>query len=206
MLTEKQKAKVEEYLPLVERALACAPHDARSIERNPEDLVQEGCLKLCALAASNAARKKNFEDYAFVAVRNKMLDQCRRAKRVEGRLISADGEEGAAPFEWTPSPVDFAEETANKMILSEALSALGEAKRGCGGVLLKGMDALTLQINGYSVTDVAAREGVRANHVGAWTSKAKRYLRGDADFLAKLSRLGVEKRAGKSYYHMEPVI
>ena len=182
-MTVKQQQIFEKHLDVVRRALTCVPFNNHSIDRCPEDLYQEGCIRLHELIVSGAdKKKKSFEDYAFISVRNRYLDICRAAARTEECVMSIDEAfvredyEGFDLLSALDTSVDTAETAISNILIANAVAEIINAKKDCNGVILKGIDSILYRIKGYSVTDIAEIYGVPPNHVGAWMSRAKKIL------------------------------
>ena len=63
---------------------------------------------------------------------------------------------------------------------------LAQARRRYKGVTRKGIDAISMQVQGYSSKEIAALYGVRSNMVAAWVSRARNILKKDREFMRAL--------------------
>ena len=213
MMALDQQQIFNENLDIVKRVLTCVRYSNQSIERCPEDLYQEGCIKLWKLILSGEAEnKENFENYAFIAVRNRMRDCCRHGRRTEDPVqpyetaIFEDGTRNFDILSVLDSSEDTVESAEDNILLADAIAAINDVKKNCNGVMLKGMDSIIYKIRGLSVTDIAKMYGVEPNHVGAWISRAKQHLHSNEAFLEKLSRLAVEKTGPLSSLYLEVAV
>jgi len=212
VMTSKQQQKVEDYLYIVKNALLCVPYSNQSIQRCPDDLYQEGCLSLCKLIISgHDENKENFEDYAFIAIRNRLIDCCRQGKRIEDPLIHEKADclecdNQCDVFSTLSSSEDISSEILDSITLGDALLAINDAKQNCNGVILKGIDSIIYKINGFSVTDIAEIYGVTPNNVGAWISRAKKHLHSNEAFSRRLSQIIVENNCTIPSLYLEVAI
>ena len=58
----------------------------------------------------------------------------------------------------------------------ELTKLLNEAKRTYKGAVLKGIEAIEVQLKGYSGAEIARMYGVKNNNVTSWISKARAAL------------------------------
>lgn len=178
VMNEAERALVEAHLGLVETILR------RHITPQPEtpgmehnDLFQVGSLALCH-AAQRYDGRCQFSTFAYVVVRNALLDHCRRAAGKP--VISLDkplpDSEGTL-LDVLPDPAPAAPERYAET--NDLLRALTRAGRRYRGVARKGVKAIEMQIFGYSTQEIAALYGVRSNVVAAWVSRARRMLKSE---------------------------
>ncbi len=172
VLNESQQVLVEENLNLVDILLRTKIHPNQRIRgMEYDELYQCGCLALCKAAATYDGRVK-FRTYAGTVVVNAMIDQCRSARRQYDHTLSsdiplADGETGFA--DCFPDP-----QTVEDALMSEELTKiLREAKTTHHGAVLRGIEAIELQLKGYSGAEIARMYGVKNNNVTSWISKAR---------------------------------
>ena len=178
VMNEAERALVEAHLGLVETILR------RHITPQPEtpgmehdDLFQVGSLALCH-AAQRYDGRCQFSTFAYVVVRNALLDHCRRAAGKP--VISLDkplpDNEGTL-LDVLPDPAPAVPERYAET--NDLLRALACAGRRYRGVARKGVKAIEMQIFGYSTQEIAALYGVRYNVVAAWVSRARRMLKSE---------------------------
>jgi len=63
------------------------------------------------------------------------------------------------------------------VLAGELTKLLDEAKMAYKGAVLKGIEAIELQLKGYSGAEIARMYGVKNNNVTSWISKARAALR-----------------------------
>ncbi len=176
IMTEQERALVEDHMGLVETVLQkhITPRpDVPGMEH--DDLFQVGSLALC-LAAQRYDGRCSFSTFAYVVVKNALIDHCRNAmgKRVilvPAEKITEDGE-FVNLLESTPDP----QNTVNTAEARELFRTLQDAKQRYRGIARKGVQAIEMQMFGYSTKEIAALYGVRTNVVAAWVSRARSLL------------------------------
>lgn len=176
-LNEKQQRMVEENLDIVDIILHTKVHANQSIPgMEYDDLYSVGCMALCKAAETYTGQTK-FATYASKVVYHAMIDECRRVLSKRKRNISYDtaiDENDNDSFEvFLGEP----EELETNLICEELMSIVEQAKHTYKGAVLKGVEAIELQIKGYSGKEIAAMYGVTDNNVTSWISKAKQALR-----------------------------
>ena len=174
-LNDLQRQRVEEHLALVEQVLR------RSIKTNEtvdgmghDDLYQEGCIALCRASASYREEMGAFPAYARTVVRNYLLDRCREIQSARKNLpllsLDAFAEMGA------PEPVSpFHTEDLISDVSSDAL--LSHFRNRYHGTARLGIEAMELQVRGYSCADIAKLYQKKPNYIGACISRATEKLR-----------------------------
>lgn len=90
---------------------------------------------------------------------------------ISAEKITADGE-FVNLLECAPDP----QTTMNTAEARELLRTLQDAKQRYRGVARKGVQAIEMQMFGYSTKEIAALYGVRTNVVAAWVSRARSLL------------------------------
>ena len=63
-----------------------------------------------------------------------------------------------------------------------------DAKQRYRGIARKGVQAIEMQIYGYSTREIAAMYGVRTNVVSAWVSRARKLLIREVEMPAYANR------------------
>ena len=171
ILTPDQQKLVEENLDLPDILLRTRIHPNETIRGMEfEELYQCGCLALCRAAATYDCSTQ-FRTYASRVVYNAMIDQCRTAQKHYGNTLSYDS---AVGDEDTHSVFLQAAETVDDTALADELTELlADAKRIHKGAVLKGIEAIELQLKGYSGAEIARMYGVKNNNVTSWISKAR---------------------------------
>ena len=175
MLSPDQQTLVEENLDLADILLRTKIHPNETIRGMEfDELYQCGCLALCR-AAATYDHSTQFRTYASRVVYNAMIDQCRTAQKHSGNALSYDAAGGDE--EDSHSIFLQASETVDDTVLAGELTKLLEdAKCTHKGAVLKGIEAIELQLKGYSGAEIARMYGVKNNNVTSWISKARSAL------------------------------
>lgn len=176
IMTEQECRLVEAHMALVETVIQ------RHITVRPEipgmehdDLFQVGSLALCRAAQRYDGRCR-FSTFAYVVVKNALLDHCRSIMGKSGRTIAleqSDDEDGGCLLDRIAGPQSVPD-TVEARNLLQTLSKAGKQYRG---VARKGVQALEMQVYGYTTQEIAAMYGVRSNVVAAWVSRARAMLK-----------------------------
>lgn len=185
-LTPEQQYLVEANLSVVYWVIVENIHVNRTIFGLAyEDLYQEGCIWLCRAAITYDASLSLFPTYAKKVVRNGLISYCRRQCNKEKHFVHLEiGDSGELlPGELDSSTIDS---SATHISFLETLDLLESRKAEYRGVALLGIEAMTLKIRGYSITEIAALYDVPPSHVGAWISRSAQKLRNDPAFLEGL--------------------
>ena len=175
ILTSDQQQLVEENLDLPDILLRTKIHPNETIRGMEfEELYQCGCLALCR-AAATYDHSTQFRTYASRVVYNAMIDQCRTAQKHYGNTLSydavvGDDEDSYSIFLQASDAVD------ETVLAGELTKLLDEAKKTYKGAVLKGIEAIELQLKGYSGAEIARMYGVKNNNVTSWISKARTAL------------------------------
>lgn len=175
ILTPEQQKLVEENLDLPDILLRTKIHPNETIRGMEfEELYQCGCLALCR-AAATYDHSTQFRTYASRVVYNAMIDQCRTAQKHYGNTLSYDAvvgdeEDSHSIFLQASDAVD------DTVLAGELTKLLDEAKKTYKGAVLKGIEAIELQLKGYSGAEIARMYGVKNNNVTSWISKARAAL------------------------------
>ena len=175
ILTPDQQKLVEENLDLPDILLRTKIHPNETIRGMEfDELYQCGCLALCR-AAATYDHSTQFRTYASRVVYNAMIDQCRTAQKHYGNTLSydasvGDDEDSHSIFLRASDAVD------DTVLAGELTKLLDEAKKTYKGAVLKGIEAIELQLKGYSGAEIARMYGVKNNNVTSWISKARAAL------------------------------
>ena len=177
----KQK---KSYQQLIEEHMDLVPFMVRVLTRScyltsdeQEELLQTGYLGLCN-AASKYDQTRPFRPYAKTAIRNAIYNYWRNIEKHSKNICSLEKllEENECtgellfPDVQVPSP----EQEALQQLSTQYLM---ELELNCSNMLQKGILALRLQQDGYTDQDLAAFYQVPTNHIRAWQSKARKWLR-----------------------------
>jgi len=79
------------------------------------------------------------------------------------------------------------EEITEEIFNSENLKSIKKIKNEYSGVVLKGIEAIELKMQGYAGSDIAKLFDVKPNYISAWISKAKHALMANENFIKELS-------------------
>lgn len=170
-LTEEQRMKVEENMGLVGQVIQDCVHTlGKGSMYDYNDLFQIGCIGLCKAAQTDRpGYAVAFSTYAYRLIRNEIYTQLEYATR-RGREVATDPDE-------MPCVVLDDETPEQREACLSLLHLLDQAEAGATGVTAKGLQAIRLLIEGYSNREIGERFGVPANHVTAWVTRARKYLK-----------------------------
>lgn len=150
-----------------------------------EDLRQTGYLALCKAAMLYDGRVK-FQTYAQKVLRSSLADYCTRMLS-GGTAVSLDEEFGAGGGVCSRYSFFAAPEAQKAFDEVEARDLIDRCKRRYSGITRKGIEAIELQIQGYSSPEIAKIYGCGPNEVRAWVSRARQKLRSDLGITAAVS-------------------
>ncbi|MCL2301286.1 MAG: sigma-70 family RNA polymerase sigma factor [Firmicutes bacterium] len=169
-LTDAERARVEQYLPLVTRVIKDRVHNPNQCGMySYDDLVQIGCVGLCKAATSYVeGPQATFKTYAYRLIRNEIFNELEYATLRKDREVYMDQEL-------------LPDERYDDVRLGDSLdSLLDAAAKNASGITAKGIEALRLQAQGYSCKEIGKRfDDASGNNVSAWISRARKYLRQD---------------------------
>ena len=176
IMTEQECHLVEAHMALVETVIQ------RHITVRPEipgmehdDLFQVGSLALCR-AAQRYDGRCQFSTFAYIVVKNALLDHCRSIMGKSGRTIAldqSDDEDGGSLL----NRIADRQSVPDTVEARDLLRALAKARKQYRGVARKGVLALEMQVYGYTTREIAELYGVRSNVVAAWVSRARQMLK-----------------------------
>ena len=137
-----------------------------------DDLFQIGCIGLCKAADTFRPGKSLFSTYAYILIRNEIMDALEYATLRRNRETLTEPAELSAKA--TP---EFPDGTLHA--LRQTLDA---AYTQTSGVTAKGIEAIRMLAEGYTHREIGERMGgVTANNVTAWVARARKYLRNQPD-------------------------
>ena len=170
MLNAGQKKKVEENIALVYKVISDKVHGPYQFcMYSREDLFQIGCIGLCKAAATD--KGGCFSTYAYRLIWNEICDALVYSVRKGTREMTV---------EFLPETEIFYENN-NKELQITLQNILAEAEEMVPVSTRKGIRAMLLMERGYSSREIGEQMGVKANLVCAWISRARKYLREQAD-------------------------
>ena len=182
----KQKSKmnsaqvklVEENMGLISRYI-CHHYflDSRFADMGHDDLRQIGYLALCkaALNFDLTLPPEDFPKYANAAIYNE-LATCFRKRRDYPCTVSMDvltEEYGDVPFS-APNGEEMFQLIENRDLLERHLKKLS-------GIYRTGLEAILLQMRGYTNEEIGRRYGKNHWYINAVISKTRKKLRTDPD-------------------------
>ena len=178
-LSDEQRKLVEKNLAVIDQVIR------RKISMNREipgmeydDLYQIGAIGLCK-AAAKYQKKENatFETYAFQVIKNELLDHVRGVLRKEAAKTEFISDEKAY--------LRHVQRIQRELSLNDSspIDILLEKRNGVSETTRKGINAMVLQMQGYSGMDIAEKYDVKPNYVAACISRARKYLQNDRKFI-----------------------
>ena len=131
-----------------------------------DDIFQIGCIGLCKAAATD--KGGCFSTYAYRVIWNEICSALIYASRRSATELTIDPE-----LMDVPEPPDLGD-----MEFEELSTLLDAAEKEAKGVTAKGIRALRLMSEGYTSREIGEQMGgAKANHVTAWVTKARKYLK-----------------------------
>lgn len=181
-LSQVQQQTVLEHLDLVTQVIK------RKIRKNEsvygldsEELMQEGYILLCKAAATYDPQTGDFKPYAKKVIYNGLISHCRKVYQYESRFYQLKTDEQGNPLPLSEN--QFKEDTfAQRMEMIEIADLLSFYSRQYHGTTKRGMEALSWNMQGKGISEIADHLHVPPSHVGAWISKAKQALRSNPGF------------------------
>lgn len=166
-LTKGQRRIVEENLGLVGKVVKDRVRNLNTLGLYTyDDLFQIGCIGLSKAAATD--KGGHFSTYAYRLIWNEICDALVYAIR---RMTREKPTEDFALLSNKASDFDSA-------ISLDIRGILKTAKENANASTRKGIAAIEMQVQGYSCKEIGESLHAPENHVTAWMSKARKYLRG----------------------------
>jgi len=136
-----------------------------------DDLYQIGCVGLCNAAARYRPGMACFSTYAYILIRNEIIDALRHATLIKKHEFITNTED---------MPDDRADASPESSVncIDQALDA---AESSAAGIYAKGIASIRLLAMRYSHRESGEQMGVTANNASAWVARARKYLRMRAD-------------------------
>ena len=170
-LTARQRKNVEENMNLVHRVIRDRVHGEKQWGIHTyEDLFQIGCIGLCKAAATD--KGGTFSTYAYRLI----WHEINRALAYAARQWREEAVADVTPY--MEKELWFGGDVELRMDLEGMMTS---AKRQASSSAAKGMDAMILMTYGYTSREIGEWMGVAANHVCAYVSRARNYLRNLAE-------------------------
>jgi len=188
ILNDAQKKLIAEHTDIVKWSI----YDYIQVNENIyglgyDELFQEGCVCLCRAAATYDGNLAQFDTYAQVVVKNGLFTYCKKMCGKQKNMVHMD----EIPFDSNDNGSDmigYADNDVYDDLISDSVifDLLGSVKSEYKGVTRLGIEALELKVKGYTGAEIARLWGVKQNHIGAWITRAKKKLRQNEQFMAKL--------------------
>ena len=164
-----------EYIIIINKYIGCN----EDIDMQYEDLIQEGNLALCK-AASKYNKSVKFNTFAEIVIKNELLMYC---KKVNRKIKTVELPNGKDIEEILVSNEDVSESVFNR----ENLKNIHKMKKEYSGVVLKGITAIELKMQGLAGADIAKIYDVKPNYVSAYIARAKKELLANEKFIKTIS-------------------
>lgn len=179
-LSSEQQKIVEENLGLVGKVIKDTVCNIKGIQgMTYEDLFQIGSIGLCKAVYTDKSKEgfqnTQFSTYAYMLIRNEIYTALERTTKKTGREQV-----------WNPEelPVNTSKPESDRELALDLNDAINQAMKTAKGITALGIKALRLHIQGYSYKEIAEDLGLPANHVRAYVSKARKYLKEYPDIRA----------------------
>lgn len=172
-LNDDQRILVEENMGLIGKVIKDRVHNIDRIGIfSYDDLFQIGSVGLCKAAATYNSVNGKFSTYAYVLIRNEIFNALEYAtfRKSREELLDVEIMPRRALFVDTEPELTY-----------ELKETFASSLRLTNGTTKKGIVALLLMTKGYTCREIGEKMGVPANHVTAWVSKARKYLREDTE-------------------------
>lgn len=184
-LTEYQQQLVTENLKIVDRVIRSRIIVTNTPLQHYEDYYQVGCEALCHAAIDYRPDLGPFTAVANTYVYHAMICHSRaeltQLKHSLGTPVGSEsGAERDDAFIDAREPFSFVFDA----YCSEVLAACKNRYRG---ITRQGIEAIEMELLGFSSKEIAGRYGTTVNNINAWISRARKKLKTDGDFLKALS-------------------
>ena len=184
-MTEYQRELVEENLDLVNKVIRGHIGVTNGPMTSYDDLYQVGCEAICKAAMQYSPKKGPFSPFARKVIYNALIDYCRhvgyRNRNQTDIFFDCDNSALAMLFISTES-----EAALSNVDHSDAVRIFHERKESYTGITKSGLEAIELQMKGYTVSEIAEMYGTTKNNVYAWISRARKRLVQDKDLISAL--------------------
>ena len=173
-LSKEQQQKVNENMGLVGKVIKDKVHGTNQLGiYSYDDIYQIGCIGLCKAAYTD--KGGCFTTYAYRIIWNEICNALIYATRRNlcEQMTDPDimsGLNASAEF-----PIE---------LNVDLYAVLERLQDSASGVTAKGIQALRLMSDGYSCKEIGEMMHAAPNHVTAWVSKARKYLKTQPDILA----------------------
>lgn len=187
MLTPEQEKIFEENQNLIYSVINTYVTNAGMYGLNDyDDLVQIARIGLCKAIISYKPDKAAFSSYAFKVIRNHLYNTIRNANDETSNNSSSMTDE------FVEINADLAYNNVNDIIdeitMNKGMDILTDCSDKYSGIMKKGVDAIKLNLLGYSYTDIAKMYDVEPKLLTAWVSKARQKLKKEPALLKLLNK------------------
>lgn len=179
-LTDEQRIKVEENMPLVRKVINDKVRDIRSMGIfTYDDLVQIGCVGLCKAAQTDQYQNAYHSENAHSQIRARFSTYAYRliwheiCTAVEYATLRSHREAVTAPE--ILQSLDAQEELKTEYT-GNLEHILREIQLSATGITAKGIWAIQMMAKGYKCREIGELMHATPNNVSAWISKARKHL------------------------------
>ena len=188
-LNEYQQRLVETHIDVIEWTIReSIYYNEGIVGLSYNDIYGEGCYWLCRAALDYNGTTK-FKTYSKVVVKRGLISYCRNVfDKYKRQPLLHMGDVNYSENVYNRYCISFTENEMEYSISTvKILDILGSVKAEYSGVVRKGIEALEMQLKGYSGPEIAEMYGVKPNHVSAWKSRASQRLRKDNRFISGIA-------------------
>lgn len=183
MMTEYQRALVEEHLYVVDWVIKTRLKVPGGPHMSHEDFFQTGCEALCRAAMRYDPATGSFEPYASRVIYNSIIDYCRKTNARAKPLVDMDMICDNDSYALNMTNLSAEGEYQN-VEFSDAMEAFQTCRKRYEGIVLRGIEAMELKMLGFETRDIAAKYQTTVNNVNAWISRARKRLQADPELMA----------------------
>jgi len=176
-LNEMQRKLVEDNMGLVGTVIKENVKNVNNLGIfTYQDIFQIGCEGLARAAMRYIPGEEKFSTCAYIYIRNAIFNALyyTTIRRRKEEITDPDIVFGLLPLE--------DEFNDNSSELDKLLDA---AKTRTSGVVIKGIEAIRLMVQGYTCREIGElMGGISANNITAWISKARTFLKNDPNIIS----------------------
>lgn len=184
-MTKKQKEMFDKNQNLIHVAINTYIKSAGRYGINErEDLESIGMYGLYKAIITYDDTKGSFSNYAIHIIRNNIFRTLRDNSDLNDNSCSADADKYVELI--SDLAYNNIQSMQDDMDLKEGLEIMERCGKKYGGIAEKGVNALRLNILGYSCAEIAQAYGVDANTITSWISRARKKLSVEKEVIAFL--------------------
>lgn len=150
-----------------------------------EDLEQIGNLALCHAIKTHNPAKGDLSTYAVVTIRNRLYNATRDNSDVSDSAEDIESPAIEASAAIVYNNISGFDEEYEEKEQKKLLKRLGEAY---GGIAQKGVEAIIMQLEGYTCGDIAKFYNTDSTTISSWISRARSKLKNEPEILALVGR------------------